>query len=158
MELQVLQADRPPRSADRSTTGGNMKKGGAGLPLQLGGLRNFSAALIELAEQAPERTTAAQMVFFLLAGLADEADKPATFTEVRDAAGPAINRSLHTTYKVFLDRPQRRSDTDATRQGLGWLTREEDPEDNRRKYLRLTPKGRRVMKGLVATLEGKSFQ
>jgi hypothetical protein len=132
-----------------------MKKAGDALPTHIGELRNFSAALIELAEQAPERTTAAQMAFFVLAGMADAAGKPATFTEIKDAVGPAINRSLHTTYKVFLDRVQRRSDTDVTRAGLGWLTREEDPTDNRRKYLRLTAKGRDVMRGLIRTMRGK---
>lgn len=120
----------------------------------VGDLRSFSAALIELAEQAPERTTAAQMAFFLLAGMSDAVGKPATFTEIKDAVGPAINRSLHTTYKVFLDRVQRRSDTDVTRAGLGWLTREEDKQDNRRKYLKLTPKGRAVISSLIETLKG----
>lgn len=133
-----------------------MKKTGNARATHVGALRNFSAALIELAEQAPERTTAAQMAFFVLAGMADEAGKPATFTEIKDAVGPAINRSLHTTYKVFLDRVQRRSDTDATRQGLGWLTREEDRQDNRRKYLRLTPKGRAVISSLIETMEGQT--
>lgn len=132
-----------------------MKKSGGPRPTPVGALRDFSAALIELAEQAPERTTVAQMAFFLLAGMADAAGKPATFTEIKEAVGPAVNRSLHTTYKVFLDRIQRRSDTDATRQGLGWLTREEDREDNRRKYLRLTPKGRAVINSLIETLGGK---
>jgi hypothetical protein len=135
-----------------------MKKSGGPRPTPVGALTDFSAALIELAEQAPERTTAAQMAFFVLAGMADAAGKPATFTEIRDAVGPTINRSLHTTYKVFLDRVQRRSDTPATRQGLGWLTREEDPEDNRRKYLRLTPKGRAVIRSLVETLQGGGKQ
>lgn len=129
-----------------------MKKTG-GEPLKhVGDLRTFSAMLIELAEQAPERTTAAQMAFFVSAALADMAGRPGTFTELKDALGPAINRSLHTTYKVFLDRIQRRSDTDVTRAGLGWLTREEDPQDNRRKYLRLTAKGRDVMRGLLDTV------
>ena len=131
-----------------------MKKTGNALPLHVGALRDFSAALIELAEQAPERTTAAQMAFFVLAGMADAAGKPATFTEIRDAVGDTINRSLHTTYKVFLDREQRRSDTAAVRQGLGWLTREEDRADNRRKYLRLTPKGRAVLTSLLETIQG----
>ena len=133
-----------------------MSKTGSRLPLPVGALRDFSAALIELAEQAPERTTAAQMAFFVLAGMADAAGKPATFTEIKDAVGEAINRSLHTTYKVFLDREQRRSDTAAVRQGLGWLTREEDRADNRRKYLRLTPKGRAVLASLIETLKGGS--
>ena len=107
--------------------------------------RDLSKSLLILANEAPERTTLAQMTFFLLAGTADLAGKPSTFTEIRDRVGPTVNRSLHTTYKVFLDRPLKRSDYQSKRQGLGWLTREIDPQDNRRNYLRLTAKGRRVL-------------
>jgi hypothetical protein len=117
-------------------------------------LRTFSEALIKLAEQAPERTTTGQMAFFVLAGIADATGKPATFTEIKEQVGNAINRSLHTTYKVFLDRELRRSDTDSKRAGLGWLTREEDQDDNRRKYLRLTPEGWRVLRELELKLRG----
>ena len=111
-------------------------------------LRTFSQAVTYLAEQAPERTTAAQMAFFVVAGIADAMGKPRTFTEIQEELGPAINRSLHTTYKVFLDREQRRSDTEVSRKGLGWLTREEDPDDNRRKYLKLTNKGHSILREL----------
>jgi hypothetical protein len=111
-------------------------------------LRIFAEAMTYLAEQAPERTTAAQMAFFVFAAIGDALGKPRTSTEIKDELGPVVNRSLHTTYKVFLDREQRRSDTDTRRQGLGWLTREEDPDDNRRKYLRLTKRGRAVLQEL----------
>jgi hypothetical protein len=107
--------------------------------------RDLSNAMLALANEAPERTTLPQMTFFLLAAMADLKGKPSTFTEIRDGVGPTVNRSLHTTYKIFLDRPLRRSDYESKRQGLGWLTRELDPEDNRRNYLRLTASGKRVL-------------
>lgn len=119
------------------------------LTLRVGELTDYSTVLLTLAEMVPERTTLAQVSFFLLAAIADAAGKPATFTELREAVGPAVNRSLHTTYKLFLDRPMRRSDYDSKRQGLGWLTREMDPDDNRKNYLRLTPSGKAIVKMLL---------
>jgi hypothetical protein len=137
--------------------GGTVPKDSQDIQVRVADLRSFSTALTYLAEQAPERTTSAQMAFFILAGIADAAGKPATFTEIKEEIGPAINKSLHTTYKVSLDREQRRSDTDAVRQGLGWLTREEDPIDNRRKYLRLTSKGRDVLRDLGLRLSPRNW-
>lgn len=112
-------------------------------------LKELTEPLLRLAELVPERTTLAQMSFFLLAARADLLGKPSTFTEIRDAVGPAVNRSLHTTYKLFLDRPLKRSDYESTRTGLGWLTREMDSADNRRNFLRLTPVGKAILAGVL---------
>jgi len=120
--------------------------------LHASALRDFSSGLIALAEAAPERMTFAQGVFFLFAGLADLAGKPATFSELRESVGGPISRSLHTTYKVFLD------ETDRQRRGqqaLGWLSRETDPMDNRYKYLRLTKKGREVLASVIEAVSGE---
>lgn len=106
--------------------------------------------MLALAEEAPDRTTLAQMTFFIFAGKADLAGKPATFTEIRDKLGPAVSRSLHTTSKLFLDRPINRSDYKAKRPGLGWLTREMDPADNRRNFLRLTTRGHQVLEKVLS--------
>ena len=124
-----------------------MRKSSAdGLALRVGELTDYSTVMLTLAEMVPERTTLAQMTFFLLAAIADLGGKPATFTDIKEAVGPAVNRSLHTTYKLFLDRPLKRSDYESNRQGLGWLTREMDPNDNRKNYLRLTSSGRAIIK------------
>lgn len=114
-------------------------------------LRSFSAGLLVLTELCSERMSMGQVTFFLFAGLADLAGRPATFTELRELIGPTMSRSLHTTYKVFLgstEREQRRQ------VALGWLMRELDPSDNRRKYLRLTQEGRRVMAEVVRAVTG----
>lgn len=113
-------------------------------------LNDYTVALIRLAEFSPERTTLAQMTFFLLAAKADLLGKPATFTEIKEQAGPVINRSLHTTYQVFLDKPLKRYDYDSKRTGLAWLTREENPNDNRQKFLRLTPSGQKVLEKVLS--------
>lgn len=113
------------------------------------GLADLSSALIVLAEEAPDRMTTAQMVFFLLAASADLAGRAATFTEIREAQGEALNRSLHSTYRQLL-KPSRTFPN-----ALGWLDREENPADNREKFLKLTPKGRKVIREVVAALTGE---
>lgn len=115
-------------------------------------LRDFSAGMMVLGELAPDRLTIAQCSFFLLAGLTDSAGRATTFSELREAIGPQLSRSLHTTYRVFLDEGRNNAQGDRI-DGLGWLTRETDPKDNRRKYLKLTSKGKLVMAELAATLD-----
>ncbi len=102
------------------------------------------SSLQKISETLPERCTTAQLMFFLTAAMHDLADSPCTFTELRDEVGPNVSRSLHTTYRVFLDEQRKRSDYDCRQHGLGWLTREVDPKDGRRKLLRLTEEGREV--------------
>lgn len=113
-------------------------------------LRDFNAILTRLAALGPERLTLAQGVFFVEAARADLSGRPATFTEIREVVGDVISRSLHTTYKVFLDEEGR---TAKRQTALGWLMRETDRADNRRKYLRLTAKGRRVIEELMGAVD-----
>lgn len=112
-------------------------------------LRDFAVPLIRAAELAPDRLTLGQLAFFIYAGMADLSGHPATFTEIRDIAGERINKSLHTTYKVLLE-GSRRSDR-ANTPGVGWLYREMDPTDNRRKLLRLTRTGDEILRALTAS-------
>lgn len=124
------------------------------LALSMSELTLFSKGLITLAEIAPERMSASQLVFFLLAGLADVRNSPTTFTEIKEGVGAAIGRSLHTTYKVFLTEDELSSRS--RQQALGWLYSESDRNDRRRKYLRLTSEGARAMNALLATLQGRT--
>ncbi len=100
-----------------------------------------------LAKMAPERMTLSQAIFFVLAGSADLAGKQPTYTDIKEEVGDQLNRSLHTTYRILLE-PSR-----AFPKGLGWLTSELNPKDNRVKFLRLTPKGRGVMAELAAAMK-----
>ncbi|MBA4172819.1 MAG: hypothetical protein C0511_09245 [Hyphomicrobium sp.] len=135
---------------------GKMKEGAKNGSLigHVADLRSFSSGLLALAEVTPERVSAPQLLFFLFAGLADLAGKPATFTEIKEMVGGPISRSLHTTYKVFLSD----NDREPGRQvALGWLMRETDRSDNRRKYLRLTKEGREVMTEVVRAITGEDI-
>lgn len=113
-------------------------------------LRNFSAGLILLAEVSPRNLTMSQLTFFLTAAMADIGGRPATFSELKEAVGPAVGRSLHTTYKIFLKEGRMR---DGVRmEGVGWLKTDVDPLDNRRKPMSLTRSGKRIVDELLATL------
>lgn len=116
------------------------------------GLEDFSKALMILAELMPDRATTSQACFFLMAARADLAGRPATFTEIKEKAGETIGKSMHTTYKVFLKGSRRTKG--AERAGLEWLTAIENPDDNRQKFLKLTPSGRRVISELAPALPG----
>lgn len=116
------------------------------LKKHIGDLANLSAAMMVMAEMAPERMSVSQMIFFLAAGAADIAGKRPTYSEVREALGEDINRTLHTTYRVVL-KPSR-----VYPKALGWLDREQNPADNREWFLKLTPKGREVIMEVLRAL------
>ena len=106
-------------------------------------LRDFLLSIERLAGLGPDRLTLTQASFFMHAAIADLSGKPSTFTEIREIMGDSINKSLHSTYKVFVDESRNRGIK--REPGLGWLARDVDPADNRRKYLRLTAIGRGVL-------------
>lgn len=126
--------------------------GTASLLKHVGLLRDFSSGLLRLATLAPDRLTASQLTFFMLAGISDLAGAPTTFTEIKEVVGDPMSKSLHTTYKVFLSDEGRSS---TRQQALGWLMRETDRHDNRKKYLRLTKKGRDVMAQVITEITGE---
>jgi DNA-binding MarR family transcriptional regulator len=107
--------------------------------------------MIILAEMAPERMTLSQAIFFLMTAIADLSGKQPTFSDIKEAVGTTINRSLHTTYRILLAKSR------VYPNGLGWLRQELNPNDNREKFLRLTPKGRTVMLGVLRELEEGPF-
>lgn len=114
----------------------------------VGELGDFSSVLTTLTILLPERTTLSQATFFIVAAAADIAGKQPTFTEIKEALGPAINRSLHSTYRALL------VPSKSVPYGAGLLERRENPNDNRQKILSLTPKGRETVVALITALNG----
>jgi hypothetical protein len=102
-----------------------------------------------LAEMAPERLTASQLIFFLLTATADIAGKDPTYSTIKEAVGDKINKSLHSTYKIFLPKGR------VYPNGLGWLEQEASEADSRVKYLRITKKGREVMREVLDAMKGE---
>lgn len=115
-----------------------------GLYKSVGKLAGLSAFLLYLAEEGNDRLTINQAAFFTIAAAADLRGAPMTLTEIMERGDGIVTKSLKTTYKVLLDpSPSYKSI------GLGWLSREPDPADERKKYLRLTKKGRNVVKAMM---------
>src|SRR5690348_14116229 len=109
-------------------------------------LASLSATFLYLAEAGNDRLTINQTAFFLLVVAADARGHALTLREIMEATDGVIGKSVQNTYKVLLEAEGRHPKTASS---LGWLTRETDPDDERRKYLKLTRKGRAVAKGAL---------
>jgi hypothetical protein len=103
-------------------------------------LASLSARILYLAEEGHERLTINQAAFFLMVATAEARGSPLTLQEILDSTEGVIGRSIQNSYKVLLE-PRGR---DPKEYALGWVSREADPDDERRKFLRLTQKGREV--------------
>jgi hypothetical protein len=110
-------------------------------------LEALSRAMMCIAEMAPERMTLSQAIFFVQAAAADLRGEKPTFTEVRDSLGEEIRRTLHTTYRVILEKSR------VYPKGLGWMKQELNPRDNREKFLKITPRGREVLSAVLHHLK-----
>lgn len=106
----------------------------------------LATALQALAERSPQRLTTAQVTFFLKAALRDVEGKATTFTGVRDEVGPSIRRSLHTTYRVFME-PSRNFPS-----ALCWLEGRTTASDLRAKTLHLTAEGEAVLRHVLGKM------
>jgi hypothetical protein len=89
-----------------------------------------------------------QAIFFLLTAATEIAGKQPTYSDIKEAIGDKLNRSLHTTYRILLE-PSR-----TFPKGLGWLYAEVNPNDNRVKFLRLTEAGKEVLRGINMVMKG----
>lgn len=135
--------------ANRRSKGGVRVAKNDPLFLSVRDFADFSAGMMVLGELAPERLTMSQAIFFVLTGTAAIAGKDPTYTDIKEAVGDKINKSLNTTYRIFLE-PSRLYPN-----GLGWLTQEPNPDDNRVKFLRLTKKGREVLAQVLEAIKGE---
>lgn len=98
----------------------------------------------------PKRMTASQLVFFVATASADLKGHRPTYSQIRNEIGETLDRSLHSTYRVLLAKCK------AYPNGLGLLRREVNPSDNREFFLRLTPKGRKLIERVAMQLEDRS--
>lgn len=112
----------------------------------VGELATSSAMLVFLSSVASERLSLTQAAFFLLAATADAAGKPATRSDLLEAADLGAKSSIKNSYRQLLE-PSRVYPT-----ALGWLRTEVDPMDARRQFLCLTDEGKRVVQGVLTSL------
>lgn len=111
-------------------------------------MRGPSALMLSLAERASDRLSLTQMAFFFLAAHADVKGSPVTRSMLLKEHDEVFKGSVRNSYRQLLE-PARRYP-----KGLGWLTTEENPEDSREQFLRLTSKGRAVLEEALAAQRG----
>ena len=98
------------------------------------------------AEKAPERLSLPQATFFMLAAVAYLRGGPTTYTDILETMGES-GQSVRASYGTFLAPSKRYPEA------LGWLEQEEDHDDRRRKYLKLTKRGQLVIDEILDAME-----
>ena len=112
----------------------------------VGELASSSDFLMYLAEAGSDRMTMGQAAFFMLAATADAKGVPVTRSQLLAASGVELRPSLRNSYRTLLA-PSR-----LYPHGLGWLDTEDNPEDEREQFLRLSDRGRAVIQGALLAL------
>lgn len=121
-------------------------------PKDLGHIAN---ALQILAREIPPRTSVRQAMAFVAIARFDALNLSVTLAELRDAMGvdaqgmPLLGQSIERTFATFL--PPTPDEPEA----LDWCYQDADPNDRRRKPLRLSSKGRTMADRIVRALRGR---
>lgn len=114
---------------------------------RVGELGASSAFLLYLAEVGSDRLSLTQAAFFMLAATADAAGRPATRSNIIETYGTTFRGSIRNSYRQLME-PSRMYP-----KGLGWLTAEENPDDIREQFLRLTDTGKSVVEAALLALK-----
>jgi hypothetical protein len=115
-------------------------------------MSRLSQALRLVAAELPQRTSLRQLLAFVTVAQIAAEGRSVTLSELNeilgdDAAGiPMLGVSFDRVFDTFIEPTRRMPDR------LGWCFKEEDPDDLRKKYLRLTPKGWAVAQRLIDSL------
>ncbi|MFZ4166521.1 hypothetical protein [Brevundimonas sp. NPDC058933] len=115
----------------------------------------FSAALQMLAYELPNRITIRQLLVFAMIAEAVSLGNDVTIAEVRAKVGKdksgddLLGQSIGRSYQIFLKPTKKEPDN------LGWCEVEENEDDRRQKFLRLTPEGVEVALRLARHLKDK---
>ena len=105
----------------------------------------LSAVMHVLTLVGTEKLTARQVLFFLAAAYLDLRGTPASPTQLREIYG-TLGRSIEKSKDQLLTKTKQNPDA------LEWLVAEQDEDDRRYKYLRLTLKGRQVIESVSTAL------
>ncbi|WP_343698828.1 hypothetical protein [Caulobacter sp.] len=104
-------------------------------------LERFASLLAGVTSITPPRTSARQIMAFCMVAMHHIRNQSITLAELTQMGGedmrgsPILGRSLERTFGLFME--PNRVHPDA----LSWITQEIDPDDRRRKYLRLSALG-----------------
>lgn len=131
---------------------GNVSGGSHSMPQTLSAraLKDLGGSLAALSALGHDRMTVKQALFFLTVAYRHAMGQSVTSTDIvtEFESSGALGGSIRKSFNVFLA-PTRR-DPDA----LNWMFQEEDEDDRRNKYLKLTPTGQDVAAALIEALRG----
>lgn len=108
-------------------------------------LEDLGSALAELAARAHDRLTVKQSLFFITVAFAHAMGRSVTLTDVMtqfEGTG-SLGGAIRKSYDVFLPH-----------HGLGWITQEENADDRRIKFLKLTDEGVRIVDVILKAMRG----
>lgn len=112
----------------------------------------FAKVLQIIATEIPARTSLRQVYAFALIVEANSLGKAIIVSDLKDIAGadkagePIFGQSIGRSYQLLMEPTKRDPD------GLGWIKLETDEDDQRRKIVRLTPKGETIADHIRRTL------
>ncbi|WP_313012509.1 phage terminase large subunit [Brevundimonas sp.] len=115
----------------------------------------FALAVQELARELPPRVTLRQLLTFALIVEEVSMGRDVTIAEIRKKAGSdklgeeLLGQSIGRSYQLFLKPTKKEPDA------LGWAYVEENENDRREKFLRLTPEGEEVALKIAKLLKEK---
>lgn len=116
-----------------------------------GDFEHLAAALFALAERAPARLTLRQSLAFSIICYSNAMGRVITMKDLRELTDGVIGQSIEKSIQQFFTPSRDYPD------GLGWLEQEADPDDRRKKYLRLTPQGSDCAKAIIESLKEGSL-
>lgn len=115
----------------------------------------MSGALQRLAYDIPNRVTIRQLLVFLMIAEEVSMGRDITIAEIRAKVGKdktgddLLGQSIGRSYQIFC-KPTKKEP-----ENLGWVEVEENEDDRRQKFLRLTPEGEAVVSELAKIISSK---
>lgn len=107
---------------------------------------HLAAVMQIIAEAVPARCSTRQVLAFCIIVYANAKGQSVTLSQVRETAGEGLGQSIEKTIQMFFAPSKQHPDA------LGWLEQEVDEDDRRKKYLKLTARGRHVANEITRAL------
>ncbi|MFN3582759.1 hypothetical protein [Phenylobacterium sp.] len=107
---------------------------------------HLAAVMQIIAEAVPARCSTRQVLAFCIIVYANAKGQSVTLSQVRETAGEGLGQSIEKTIQMFFAPSKQQPDA------LGWLEQEVDEDDRRKKYLKLTARGRHVANEITRAL------
>jgi len=113
-------------------------------------LESLGRALAVIAAGGHDRVTVKQSLFFMTVAHQHAMGHSVTLTDIltKFEGTGALGGAVRKSYNVFFEPTPRFPDA------LGWIKQEEDPDDRRFKFLKLTERGEEVASDIVEAMRG----